>query len=121
MINLRLFPNVENNICVYFFRTIIYYIYGGGVMAVTTKTNRIDIRLTNSDKLLIEKAADFNRQSVSSYIISVIVKQAQLDIAENETMVLPKKDWDFIMELLENPGEPNEALVDLMHDNKFNL
>ena len=90
-------------------------------MAVTTKTNRIDIRLTDSDKLLIEKAASFNRQSVSSYIISVIVKQAQMDIEENEKVVLSNSDWNLVMSLLENPGEPNAALVDLLHDNKFNF
>ena len=83
-------------------------------MAIATKTNRIDIRLTDSDKSLIEKAASFNRQSISSYIISVIVKQAQIDIEQNERITLSGKDWDLIMQLLENPGEPNEALVDLL-------
>ena len=83
-------------------------------MAIATKTNRIDIRLTDSDKSLIEKAASFNRQSISSYIISVIVKQAQIDIEQNERITLSGKDWDLIMQLLDNPGEPNEALVDLL-------
>ena len=51
-------------------------------MAVTTKTNRIDIRLTDSDKLLIEKAANINRQSVSSYIVSVVINQAKKELYE---------------------------------------
>ena len=90
-------------------------------MAVTTKTNRIDIRLTDSDKLLIEKAANINRQSVSSYIVSVVINQAKKDIIDSEVIVLPKKDWDFIIKLLSDSGEPNEALIELMKNNKYEL
>lgn len=82
-------------------------------MAVVTKNNRIDIRLNDSDKQLIEKAASFNRQSISSYIVSVVIKQAQLDIVENETILLSNEDRDFVLNLLDNPGEPNEALKSL--------
>ena len=90
-------------------------------MAVTTKSNRIDIRLTDSDKLLIEKAANINRQSVSSYIVSVVINQAKKDIIDSEVIVLPKKDWDFIIKLLSDSGEPNEALIELMKNNKYEL
>lgn len=82
-------------------------------MAVLTKTNRIDIRLSDDDKKLIEKAANCSRQSVSSYIISVIIKQAQLDLKEYETITLSNQDRDFVLNLLESPGEPNEALKSL--------
>ncbi len=82
-------------------------------MAVLTKTNRIDIRLTDEDKKLIEKAASCSRQSVSSYIISVIVKQAELDLKEYETITLSNQDRDFVLSLLDNPCEPNEALKSL--------
>lgn len=82
-------------------------------MAVITKNNRIDIRLNDSDKQLIEKAASFNRQSISSYIVSVVIKQAQLDIVENETLILCNEDRDFVLNLLDNPGEPNDDLKSL--------
>lgn len=82
-------------------------------MSVITKNNRIDIRLSDSDKEMIEKAASYSRQSVSSYIISVVVKQAQLDLIENETLHLSNQDRDFIISLLENPPAPNENLKGL--------
>ena len=82
-------------------------------MAVITKNNRIDIRLNDSDKQLIEKAASFNRQSISSYIVSVVIKQAQLDIVENETLILCNEDRDFVLNLLDNPGAPNDDLKSL--------
>ena len=82
-------------------------------MSVITKNNRIDIRLSDEDKQIIEKAASCSRQSISSYIISVVLKQAQLDLIENETISLCNKDRDFILNLLDNPGEPNEQLKSL--------
>lgn len=82
-------------------------------MAALTKNNRIDIRLSDEDKRLIEKAASCSRQSISSYIISVIIKQAELDLKEYETLVLSNQDRDFILNLLDNPDEPNEALKSL--------
>ena len=83
-------------------------------MAIATKTNRIDIRLTDSDKSLIEKAASLSKQSVSSYIISVVTAQAQIDIEKNDKVTLSRKDWNLIAKLLNNPGEPNEELKRLL-------
>ena len=40
------------------------------------KSNRINIRLTDEDKKMLEDAAKRNRQSLSSYIISAAIKQA---------------------------------------------
>ena len=40
------------------------------------KSNRINIRLTDEDKKMLEAAAKRNRQSLSSYIISAAIKQA---------------------------------------------
>ena len=82
-------------------------------MSVTTKNNRIDIRLSDADKEMIEKAASFSRQSVSSYIISVVIKQAQQDLIDNETLILSNQDRDFVLNLLDNPSEPNEHLKSL--------
>lgn len=79
-------------------------------MAVTTKTSRIDIRLSEDDKNMIEQAAAFNRQSTTSYIISVVVKQAQLDLKRSELLNLSKEDFEYLLDLLKNPREPNERL-----------
>lgn len=91
----------------------IYNVIRRFPMAVLAKTNRIDIRLSDEDKKLIEKAASCSRQSVSSYIISVIIKQAELDLKEYETITLSNQDRDYVLSLLDNPGEPNEALKSL--------
>ena len=83
-------------------------------MAIVSKTSRIDIRLSESDKSLIEKAAKLNRQSISSYIVSTIIKQARLDLVDNERIILSNEDRDILLELLENSNEPNEHLKELL-------
>lgn len=83
-------------------------------MAIVSKTSRIDIRLSESDKSLIEKAAKLNRQSISSYIVSTIIKQARLDLVDNERILLSNEDRDILLNLLEKSNEPNEHLKKLL-------
>lgn len=52
-------------------------------MSNIIKTNRINIRLSEEDKKILELAAKKNRQSLSSYIISAAIKQAdKSDLSE---------------------------------------
>ena len=82
-------------------------------MAVTLKTNRIDLRVDDINKETLERAAQIKNLSLTSYITSVCLNQAKLDIQENETLFLSGKDRDLIYQLLENAPEPNEALKGL--------
>lgn len=82
-------------------------------MAVALKDVRIDLRANTNEKNLLERAAELKHISLSSYILSSSLKQAQLDLIENETLILSNKDRDLVMSVLENPPEPNEALKGL--------
>lgn len=79
-------------------------------MAVALKSERIDFRANSDQKLLLERAAELNHVSLSSYILTSSLKQAQSDLAENEIFVISDKDRALVMDALENPPEPNEAL-----------
>lgn len=79
-------------------------------MAVALKSERIDFRANSDQKLLLERAAELNHVSLSSYILTSSLKQAQSDLAENEIFVISDKDRSLVMGALENPPEPNEAL-----------
>lgn len=79
-------------------------------MAVAVKDSRVDFRVSDVQKSLLEKAAEIKHLSLSSYILSSSIKQAELDIAENEMLILSNRDRDLVMSALENPPEPNEAL-----------
>lgn len=79
-------------------------------MAVALKGERIDCRASASQKEILERAAEVKHVSLSSYILSSSLRQAQIDLAENELVLLSGRDRDFVMSLLEEPPEPNENL-----------
>ena len=79
-------------------------------MAIAYKDSRINLRTSLDDKSLLEKAASLRHLSLSSYIIATSLKQAQIDLAEQETLILTNRERDVIMKALENPPKPNSAL-----------
>lgn len=82
-------------------------------MAIALKDVRIDLRANSNQKTLLERAAELSHLTLSSYILASSLKQAQIDLAENETLMLSNRDRDLVMSVLENPPEPNEALKGL--------
>lgn len=82
-------------------------------MAISTRKERIDIRITVEDKDILEKAAEYNNLSLSSYIISVVLRQAKIDLRDNEIIVLNSNERDAFVRALTECDEPNQALKDL--------
>ncbi|MBR5400610.1 MAG: DUF1778 domain-containing protein [Treponema sp.] len=82
-------------------------------MEVALKNERIALKTNSKQKNVLERAAVINHVSLSSYILTSSLKQAQVDIAKNEILVLSERDRHLIMSALENPPEPNEALKTL--------
>ena len=79
-------------------------------MAVALKNVRMDLRANTQQKSTLERAAELKHISLSSYILSTSLKQAQIDLTENDTLVLSNRDRDLIMMALDKPPEPNDAL-----------
>ena len=65
-------------------------------------------------KKTIEEAAKLSNISLSSYILSAVLKQAMLDLEQNEMITLNSKEKDKLMNALSNPPLPNDALKDLL-------
>ncbi|MBR5033212.1 MAG: DUF1778 domain-containing protein [Treponema sp.] len=82
-------------------------------MAVTVKDERIYFRVNSKQKALLEQVAELKNVSLSSYVLTSSLKQAQIDLAENEILVFSNRDRDLVMSALVNPPEPNKALRDL--------
>ena len=72
------------------------------------------MRISKEDKTIIEQAALIKGQTLSSYIVSTAIKQALNDIKENEIIHLSNDARDYLMDILDNSPEPNEALIELM-------
>jgi len=80
------------------------------------KTTRIDLRVNKKDKEILETAAYLNRTSLSSYILSVAINAAKTDLEKEEILILSNEQRDQIIQLLDNPPEPNEELRALLND-----
>ena len=84
---------------------------------VTNKSERIDVRTNPEVKSVIERAAQLRNTTVSAYLLDSALQKAKQDIKETETMILHDADREAFFSALENPPEPNEALITLFHKN----
>jgi len=84
------------------------------------KNERIDIRVSKEDKEIIEKAASLSSLSLSSYVISTVLKQARYDITGNKEIILSKKEGQKFIEIMDESPEANTRLKELLKDIDFN-
>ena len=82
-------------------------------MAVALKEKRIDLRVPLETKKTIEEAAKLANLSLSSYILTITLKQAKLDLEQNEVITLSNVERDRLLSSLDKPAQPNEALKEL--------
>ena len=81
---------------------------------LTTKTERIHLRLDVAAKQKLERAAAYSRQSVSNFVLSNALQIAEQVIATHEPIVLSDHDRDVFFEAILNPPQPNKALRDAL-------
>ena len=68
------------------------------------------------EKLLIEQAARLEGLTPTAFIKSKAIQAARQSLSKNQTILVSETDWNLIMDLLENPPEPNDALRKLMKE-----
>ena len=76
-----------------------------------SKDKRINIRLNDTAKHAIERAASFEGKTVSSYILSSALASAEQTIEEHEAMVLGKRDCETFFNALSKPVKFNSKLL----------
>ena len=83
-----------------------------------TKNERINIRLIQSAKSLIERAAAYEGKTVSSFILSSAVASAEKTVHEHESLPLNEQDAQRFFDALAKPirfkKKRSKALVE--HD-----
>ena len=72
--------------------------------------NRLQIRIDEEAYSILEKAARYQKDSLSHFIREASLKEAEKVIQEHETMVLSEQDWSLLMKAMSEPLSPNEAL-----------
>ncbi|NET38105.1 MAG: DUF1778 domain-containing protein [Cyanothece sp. SIO1E1] len=79
------------------------------------KESRIEIRVSQEDKKLLEQAASLQGLSLSQYMLSTALDIAKEKIATHEKMVLSNRDRDLFIALIDNPPAPCKALKSAVH------
>jgi len=76
-----------------------------------TKQERINLRLKYSAKRTLERAASFEGKTVSSFILSSALAQAERTIHEHEVVRLNNRDATAFFEALAKPVRFNKKLA----------
>jgi uncharacterized protein (DUF1778 family) len=74
-------------------------------------SGRIELRLKPEDKATLTRAAALKRMDLTGYVLRSVLPQAEADIEAAEHVKLSERDSLRVLELLENPPEPNERLL----------
>lgn len=75
------------------------------------KTERLDFRLSEEHKELLERAAAITGQPVTSFAVSHLLQKAREVIEQHERTTLNRVDWERFLEILDSDEEPSPALM----------
>lgn len=76
------------------------------------KRGRIAARITEEQKVLLQRAADLQGRSLSDFVIESAQRAAEAVIREREIITLSTEDSRAFAEALLSPPAPNERLRD---------
>lgn len=74
------------------------------------KKQRIDLRLNEDDKHMIEEAAAMTNQSISQFMVSTASERAAEVIDQHRRLLLNEESWNQVMDAITNPPAPNDRL-----------
>ena len=82
-------------------------------MPVTSaaRDDRIELRATREEKRLLAAAAAYERLDVTSFIMQTVLPTAREVVDRAERLVLSRRDTERVLQLLESPPEPTQALL----------
>lgn len=74
--------------------------------------SRIDLRLYQKQKAIIEEAALIKEQEISEYIRTVILEHSRAIIETYNQVTLSNQDRDLFLTIIDADTEPNNALTE---------
>jgi len=88
---------------------------------ITQRDDRISLRSTPETKQQIITASAILGITATEFILSIVKKEAKKIISKAETVTLNNTNRDKFLDLLDNPPEPNKALLKLAKDNQQHM
>lgn len=81
-----------------------------------SKTERIDVRASNSVKQLLQEAARACHKNVSEFLLDAGVMAANQALADRRHFVLNDDQWQAFQQALDAPTQPMPRLKKLLSD-----
>ncbi len=96
----------------------------------TAKQDRIGARVPHEVYETLCRAAELTGATVNQFLVQAALREAQAVIEREEVIRLSPRDWNWLLDLMENPPQPNAKLQAAMQhyqdakqndaDNTFN-
>ncbi|WP_298013037.1 DUF1778 domain-containing protein [uncultured Castellaniella sp.] len=77
---------------------------------VEAKDERLQVRLNAEAKTVLQRAANYRHKTVSQFVLTTALAEAEKVIRENEAVTMSAADWKVFYDALNNPPAPNAAL-----------
>ncbi|MFJ3459400.1 DUF1778 domain-containing protein [Scandinavium goeteborgense] len=74
------------------------------------KKQRIDLRLSDDDKSIIEEAAAMTNQTITQFMLASASERAAEVIEQHRRLILNEESWALVMDAISNPPAPDNRL-----------
>ncbi len=82
----------------------------GGATQIPVKSARLEARLTDEQKALLQHAADLTGRSLTEFVVSSAQEVAARTVREHEVLTLSGRDRQVFVDALLRPSPPNKKL-----------
>ena len=83
-------------------------------LAMATKTERLNLRLTSAQDAILRSAAEARGESTSDYVLRHAVIAAEIDLADRRVFVADEESWMELKSLVDAAPVLPEAMVRLI-------
>ena len=84
--------------------------------SVTRKDERIDLRLSRSAKVMLQRAAAVRHKTVTEFVLDSGLTSAAETLADRQMFLLDDDQWQVFVAALDGPGAPKPGLEKLLVD-----
>jgi uncharacterized protein (DUF1778 family) len=79
-------------------------------MTTANTSARLEARISQETKALVQKAADLEGRTLTDFVVSSVQAAAYKVIEQHQTLMLSLEDSEAFVSAILNSSQPNEAL-----------
>ncbi len=83
-------------------------------VAMASKTERLNVRLTPAQDEVLRRAAEAQGESMSEYVLRHAIEAAEMDLADRRVFVVDDDAWNELQALLSRPAVHKPLLAKLL-------